>query len=211
MGIDLAAINQWPPPERRALALVAVVACAARVTATASRGNTDNDGLALDHALFAAAADRSPGDWQALFPDPSLYRQAASQAVATLKGKVQDRQTPLYLFQLLALAERLDQQPAIRNALGSLLDDLDEDQSSLEPQALASIYQATISKLGQRIQVSGDPQILQREDSAASIRALLLAGVRFAWLWRSLGGRRRHLIFGRRKLVQTIQSIQEAL
>jgi high frequency lysogenization protein len=52
-----------------------------------------------------------------------------------------------------------------------------------------------------RIQVSGSPQILQRDENAEKVRALLLAGIRSAVLWRQSGGRRWQLIFNRRKVI----------
>ncbi len=45
---------------------------------------------------------------------------------------------------------------------------------------------------------------LQQTDNAAKIRALLLAGIRSARLWRQLGGHRWQLIFSRRKLLATL-------
>ncbi len=38
-------------------------------------------------------------------------------------------------------------------------------------------------------------------------RALLLAGIRSAFLWRQLGGRRWRLLFQRRRLLQTSQQL----
>ena len=45
---------------------------------------------------------------------------------------------------------------------------------------------------------------LQQTDTAAKIRALLLAGIRSARLWRQLGGHRWQLIFSRRKLLDAL-------
>jgi len=42
---------------------------------------------------------------------------------------------------------------------------------------------------------------LQQSTNAARIRALLLAGIRSARLWRQLGGHRWQLLFSRRKLL----------
>ncbi|WP_156501040.1 DUF489 family protein, partial [Alcanivorax sp. HI0044] len=58
-----------------------------------------------------------------------------------------------------------------------------------------------------RIQVKGDPAHLQDDDKAARIRALFLAGVRAAFLWHQLGGRRWHLLFHRKRLLSLIESI----
>jgi len=76
---------------------------------------------------------------------------------------------------------------------------------------LARLYQETISTLGKRIQVSGDPQRLQQEETAEQIRALLLAGVRFAWLWQQRGGRRWHLLLRRGRLLENLQALEHIL
>ena len=62
---------------------------------------------------------------------------------------------------------------------------------------LAEIYSNSISQLGPRIMIKGDQSHLANPDNAAKIRALLLAGVRAALLWRQAGGSRWNLIFAR--------------
>ena len=74
--------------------------------------------------------------------------------------------------------------------------------------ALADLYQETISTLGKRIQVSGNPEILQQPGVADSIRTLLLAGVRFGWLWQQMGGSRWQLILNRKQVLTALQSLQ---
>lgn len=66
--------------------------------------------------------------------------------------------------------------------------------------SLADIYQDTLSKYRFRIQVSGSAQHLQNPTNAARIRALLLAGVRAAYLWQQAGGNRWTLIWRRSRL-----------
>lgn len=62
---------------------------------------------------------------------------------------------------------------------------------------LADIYSNTISQLCSRIMIKGDQAHLSNVDNAAKIRALLLAGIRAALLWRQAGGDRWKLIFSR--------------
>ncbi|AZZ91622.1 lysogenization regulator HflD [Hahella sp. KA22] len=68
--------------------------------------------------------------------------------------------------------------------------------------AFASLYSDTISTFPQRIQVTGDPRFLRVDENADKIRALLLAGIRAAVLWRQVGGRRWKLFFMRKKILQ---------
>jgi len=70
---------------------------------------------------------------------------------------------------------------------------------------LASIYSDIISPLGSKIKISGTPAQLQQKLVQEKIRALLLAGVRAAVLWRQMGGKRRHLLLARKELVTNAQ------
>jgi high frequency lysogenization protein len=73
--------------------------------------------------------------------------------------------------------------------------------------SIAAIYQDTISHFNYRIQVTGSLQQLQNSANADRIRALLLAGIRSAVLWRQLGGRRWHLLIKRRRILQTVTAL----
>ncbi|GAW86726.1 high frequency lysogenization protein [Bathymodiolus platifrons methanotrophic gill symbiont] len=64
---------------------------------------------------------------------------------------------------------------------------------------LADIYHTTISTFNPRIMVNGDQAYLSAPDVINKIRALLLAGIRSAMLWRQCGGSRWRFIFYRRK------------
>lgn len=64
------------------------------------------------------------------------------------------------------------------------------------------LYQETISQLGSRIMVQGDPNLLIIDRIAAQIRLLLLAAVRATVLWRQAGGNRIRLLIERNKILQ---------
>ncbi|MDM1706861.1 high frequency lysogenization protein HflD [Thiopseudomonas alkaliphila] len=70
--------------------------------------------------------------------------------------------------------------------------------------SLGALYQDTVSTFKQRIQVHGDMRYLQQEMIAAKVRALLLAGIRSAMLWRQLGGHRWQLVFSRKKMLNLL-------
>lgn len=72
---------------------------------------------------------------------------------------------------------------------------------------LAELYTETISNLSPRIMVEGEPVHLQNPDNVNRIRALLLAGLRSAMLWRQCGGGRLHLIFNHKKYSQTAHEL----
>lgn len=73
--------------------------------------------------------------------------------------------------------------------------------------ALSAIYQDTLSSFSYRLQIRGSAQQLQDSNNAAKIRALLLAAVRAAFLWRQAGGSRWVLLFQRRRLFDTAKGL----
>lgn len=74
--------------------------------------------------------------------------------------------------------------------------------------SIADLYQNTISKMRLRIQVSGSGVYLQQNAIAARIRCMLFAAIRNAFLWRQLGGKRRHLLLQRERLVEKLNTAQ---
>jgi high frequency lysogenization protein len=73
--------------------------------------------------------------------------------------------------------------------------------------SLADIYLKTLGTLPFRIQVVGQAKYLNQTEVLNKVRALLLAGVRAAVLWRQVGGSRLQLLFARNKLVQMAKQI----
>jgi high frequency lysogenization protein len=69
----------------------------------------------------------------------------------------------------------------------------------------AGLYVDTLSTFNYRIQVYGEESYLQNPSNIDKIRALLLAGIRSAVLWRQKGGGRWQIIFGRGKLARQAQ------
>ncbi|CAA9892056.1 High frequency lysogenization protein HflD homolog [Candidatus Methylobacter favarea] len=72
---------------------------------------------------------------------------------------------------------------------------------------LGEIYHSTISTMQPRIMVSGEQEYLSRTEIANKIRALLLAGMRSAILWKQCGGTRWKFLFFRKKIQAEIQSL----
>lgn len=72
---------------------------------------------------------------------------------------------------------------------------------------LDGLYQDTISTFSFRIKVQGDPRHLQNKENAAKVRALLLAGIRAAILWRQVGGKRWQLLFFKSRIKHSVEKI----
>lgn len=115
-----------------------------------------------------------------------------------------------YVMALLDIEARLRTRTELTQKLRHGIDEL--RSNTMEPNeslfvALSALYQRTISTLDRRVHVSGSPEFLQRNEVAAKIRTLLLAGVRSAWLWRQSGGRRWHLILRRPTIRNTLNTL----
>ena len=72
--------------------------------------------------------------------------------------------------------------------------------------ALAKLYADTISQLRPRVMVQGNPHYLGQAGVVAEIRALLLAALRSAVLWRQMGGSLWDFVFARRQMAAAIDA-----
>ncbi len=189
-------------PDYATLALAGVVQAAALVHRTATGEGVDER---LRSALLRTVPTHKASDLAQVFPEPADYRYGGGIAMGALAGRTESPEVLRYTLQLIDLASVLKGVPQVVEKLGGLLDTVDpQDPAEAD---LARIYQQTISTLGKRIQVTGDAQVLAREQTAERIRSLLLAGIRMAWLWQQLGGRRWHLVFRRRPLIVALQRV----
>ena len=74
---------------------------------------------------------------------------------------------------------------------------------------LANLYRSSISHLSPRIMVSGDPDYLNDNDIASTIRASLLGGIRSVVLWRQCGGSRPKLLFSRAQYINHADQLMQ--
>ena len=115
-----------------------------------------------------------------------------------------------YALAMIGLERQLDKRSDLLQIIGNRLNQIQQQVDHFElthENVIASfggLYQDTLSTFRQRIQVQGDMRHLQQSDNAAKIRALLLAGIRSARLWRQLGGHRWQMVFSRRKLLDAL-------
>jgi len=132
---------------------------------------------------------------------------------STSSKKHKDPELTRYIISLINLERRLAKQPQQLNALGERINATQRQLEHYEltsdtlTASFASIYSDIISPLGHKIQVTGEPSILKQNVNQYKIRALLLAGIRAAVLWRQVGGKRRHILFSRKKIVDTAKAL----
>jgi high frequency lysogenization protein len=122
-----------------------------------------------------------------------------------------DVEVTRYIANLLSIERKLSASKKTMASLGERISNIQRQQLHLDitdsqmMSNLASIYTDVVSPVTRKIQVAGDPEILKRTDTQHRVRAVLLAGVRAAVLWRQLGGKRRHILFSRQQILDSAE------
>lgn len=191
----------------RLLALAGVYQCVLCVRSIATKGSVDTETMEpCILSLFQTDAETVPeifGEARALVP-------GTRELVGQLSGKVpRDLELTRYLISLLKLERVLAGRKVL---VASIAEGIEGARAKLDhfpmqhPNLLAhlaDIYSRTVSQLQPRIMVRGEPNYLENPDNQNRVRALLLAGIRSAWLWRQVGGSRWKILFGRKQLIET--------
>ncbi|WP_423807673.1 high frequency lysogenization protein HflD [Photobacterium damselae] len=190
----------------RTIAFAGICQAVKLVQQVAQTGRCDNEMLTatLDSILVT-----DPANTLAVYhSDEANLRIGLEALVKDIDNTSSGNELTRYLVGVMALERKLSGRRDSMAQLGDRIDLLKrqtEHFELLEEQMLsniASVYLDIISPLGPRIQVSGTPAQLQIPQVQHKVRALLLAAIRSAVLWRQVGGKRRHLIFGRKQMVE---------
>lgn len=200
----------------RTLALAALFQATQLVQQVAHRGQAPDSAIVTSiGSLFHIDAPST----DAIYGDASALTTGLRALLARFGagGTREELEVTRYAIALLHLERKLARQATMRETLRIGVERV-RNQLNYFPAthenilaALGELYQATISTLQPRIMVKGDPSILADARHASLIRALLLAGVRAAVLWRQLGGSRWQLFFGRRRTLESARRLlQEA-
>ena len=128
-----------------------------------------------------------------------------------LAKEAQDDGLPRLAMAVLQLERRFVREDDTVHAVTRGLADIApraEQHGSTHPDvlsALGGLYADTISHLRPRVMVQGNPHYLGQPGVVSEIRALLLAAVRSAMLWRQLGGNQWQFLFARGAMGQALQ------
>lgn len=198
-------VNQ--PLMDRTMAFAGILQAIAQVQHLARHGELDNDELAASLQPIIVTNPDSVAD---IYQDKNALNKGYNIILNQLGDSSQkDVEITRYLVGVLALERKLVRS---NSGLAMLAERINQVNRQLHHFAisdeqvvanLASIYSDIISDLGPKIQISGNPACLQRPIVQHKIRALLLAAIRSAVLWRQLGGKRRHLVFARKAIIDT--------
>lgn len=197
------------PIDDRVLALAGLVQALAQVRRIADTGQSENGQVqaALDSVfrIDAASAEAVYGDAGNLRGGLRLLRDYLS------KGNKDEALGRLALA-VLQLERRFVRSGGTTSKVQAGLRQLANDahaQGSAHPDViaeLARLYADTISNLRPRVMVQGNPHYLGQAGVVSEIRALLLAALRSAVLWRQLGGSLWDFVLRRREMAAAIDA-----
>ncbi|MEX1222615.1 MAG: high frequency lysogenization protein HflD [Idiomarina sp.] len=202
-------MNEW---QQRTLALAGLAQAVAAVQQLAREGSLrDNESAdILYESVLAMAAPSTEAVYGSRTKVAWGLRVLLEQIGASTNKSTEITR---YMVSILALARRYEARP---EAVTKLADRLQQIQRQRDTFAfdndtivgsMAGAYSDIISPLSKPIRISGNPDHLQRRHVQNQIRALLLAAIRSACLWRAVGGKRRHFLLSRKSMVDATKQL----
>ena len=192
----------------RVLALAGIAQALQQVRRIADTGHSDAAVVrtAID-SVFRLDADSAAGVYgerEALKPGLRLLHNY-------FRNQGQDPMLPKLAMAVLQLERRFISEQAVidkvTQGIARAQRQAAEVGDSAHPDVLAAlggVYADTISHLKPRVMVQGNPHYLGQAGVVAEIRALLLAAVRSAVLWRQMGGSYWDFLFARKAMVEAV-------
>jgi len=199
------------PTRPQALALATVFQSCALTSRLAHTGEAEVDKMQF---AMSTLLNQNPDSLQELYVSVDNLQAGidAMQAFlsdASTAADLKDREIINYVMSTIHLAGKLSRNSRM---LAQVKDGIENANNQAQHFSnthenvysnIAALYQDTISKMRLKIQVSGSAVYLQQSAVAARIRCMLFSAIRSAFLWRQLGGKRRHLMLQRKALLET--------
>ncbi len=142
-------------------------------------------------------------------------RKVLLSQLEEIDNKKRDMELTKYAITLMVLERKLAKQ---RGMLDKIAKGIERTRTQLQHYSLtheniiaslAGIYSDTISTLRPKIMVNGEHVHLSNPDNANKIRALLLAAIRAAVLWRQCGGNRWQILFKRNAILKAARGMMD--
>ncbi len=196
----------------QALALAGLLQCTYLVDLLARSGQAEQEAVTpVINSLFQFDA-KSP---EAVYGGARGVNLGLGILKDLLEGKDTSRyrMTLRYAMSLLYLQKKLSARDDMLEVIRSRLQHAGVKQDHFSSNindistSIAAIYQDTISTFKYRVEINGSAQQLQNSANADKIRALLLAGIRSAVMWRQYGGKRWHLFLSRQRLREATEHL----
>lgn len=198
--------------QSQALALAGILQATYLVDCVARSGQADTAVFnATTHSLF----EFDPADAEAVYSGRQNVQLGLRILRELLGGqrRAEYQSVLRYAVGVLHLQKQLAKNSEMQRVIGDRLAHTEKKLEHFTQDAneiassLAGIYQDTISHFKYRVQVTGSAQQLRSSANGDKIRALLLAAVRSAVLFRQVGGSRWQLLLGRKRLLRATDSL----
>ena len=202
--------------QQQMLALSGVMLACKLVDEIAQYGKIDNDELTL---AVSATLNLTPNSTDELYsPRAMLARGILDLSTLLDRGNLEHKginsNQLRYMMSILHLTAKFSKNSQKQTELSNMLKKSNQQKEYFGDfchtaviGSLANAYKECLSSFKFRIQVTGDANILQQERYADQVRALLLFGVRSAFLWQQLGGHRWHLIFKKGAYLKALKAL----
>ena len=196
--------------ESRVLALGGMLQALAQVRRIAETGQSESEPVrvALDSVFRIDAADT-----QAVYGDAASLRVGLRLLRDYLANSNRDQVLGKLGLAVLQLERRFVGEDAVVTQVQTGLRGLEapaQRLGSTHPDVVAglgSLYADTVSTLRPRVMVQGNPHYLGQAGVVAEIRALLLAALRSAVLWRQSGGSPWDFLFQRGAMARAVEDL----
>lgn len=190
------------------LALAGVGQAACLVQQLARRGNINQQAYEASLSSILVTEPETP---QQVFGQLENLKVGFSTIISQLSNDSAHKDTELtrYVASILGLERKLAKHPKAMQELADRISHVQRQLAHVDfdngqiASSLASIYSDIVSPLAPRIQVAGNPNYLGQVTNQHKVRALLLAGVRSAVMWRQMGGKRRQILFQRKRILES--------
>lgn len=196
----------------RSIALAGMYQAVKLVQQTAQGERRDADAT---RASIKSILNTDPESAAAVYGDSRALITGLEIVTGQLANDSKQRDMALtgYVITLMHLERKLTRQSELMKKLAGGIEGIKGDVTFADVvapdiiAALAEVYKDTVSTLQPRIMVQGEESVLRNTESKNMIRALLLAGMRAAVLWRQRGGNRIKLIFQRKQILDCCEEL----
>ena len=203
------------PTEQQALALAAIFQASNQVYKLAYSGHSDADKM---HFAMSTLLDQNPDSLEKLYGSVENLQDGINTMRSFMENanKISDskhKDVISYVMSSIHLASKLTSDKQLISKIDNGIDNARQQAEHFSITHdnvytnVSSLYQDTVSTMRLRIQVMGSAVYLQQAGVAARIRCMLFAAIRNAFLWRQLGGKRRHLLIQRKAFLKVIDRL----
>jgi high frequency lysogenization protein len=199
----------------RTLALIGIYQVSKLVFDLATTGKLDETAY---HTAINSLFVENPSNTLDVYGDDVMNIQVGTRTLLSQMGSsdaedMRNIEITRYALSLILLERSLIKQDGALDKIARTLETAKTQRNHFgdwHENVMASIaraYTENVSNLNPRIMVKGQHGHLQNPQNANKIRALLLAGIRSALLWRQVGGTRWGLIWSRKKYLRSAQAL----